>query len=220
MEATTNRFKGAPWLSLHPEILIGGAGGIGSNTSYCLARSVDATIILVDDDDVCEHNVGTQFFSKKDIMKKKVNCVYTNIKFFNAPGRIVPIPTKIDDESYRPITIAAFDNMEARKQLFNVWKKREDRELFIDGRMRATLYEIYCVTPGREEDYEKTLFSDSEADEGTCTFKQTSHFGMLIGARITQVVTNYLSNKGLGADVYCVPFKVKEVGDLVYMEVV
>lgn len=213
------RFKDAPWINQHCDILIGGAGGIGSNTAYNLARSISAKIYIIDDDVVSEHNVGTQFFNRTNIHSKKVFSVNTNVKFFDCLGTIIPIPTKIDDNSYRPISISAFDNMAARKQLFNIWKSHEDRQLFIDGRMRATLYEVYSVVPGREAMYEETLFDDDMADDGDCTFRQTSHFGMMIGSRITQIVCNFLSNVRDGMDISVIPFKVKEIGDLVLIEI-
>ena len=102
------------------------------------------------------------------------------------------------------------------------WKKMYSvpfRNLRNNTRMRATLYEIYCVTPGKEEEYEKTLFDDREVDEGYCTFRQTAHFGMLIGARITQVVTNFLTNKNLGEEVANVPFCISEFGEPLVMNV-
>lgn len=216
---TIGRFKDAPWIDQHQDILIGGAGGIGSNTAYNLARSVSAKIFIVDNDIVSEHNVGTQFFNRNNINAKKVHSVDLNVKFFDCLGTIVPIPTKIDDSCYRPISIAAFDNMAARKQLFDIWKSHDDRMLFIDGRLNATLYEVYSVIPGREYQYEETLFDDNNADDGECTFKQTSHFGMLIGSRITQIVCNFLSNLKEGMDITVIPFKVKEIGDLVHIEV-
>lgn len=111
--------------------------------------------------------------------------------------------------------IAALDNMAARKQMFDYWKSRDDRELFIDGRLRANLYEVYAVTKGNEAKYEETLFMDSEVDDGPCTFKQTSYFAGLIGARITHILVNYLTNKYSGEEVSVVPFKVSEVGETI-----
>lgn len=53
------RFKDAPWGTLKPSILIGGIGGIGSNTTYCLSKSIiGGKIFIIDQDTVDEHNVG------------------------------------------------------------------------------------------------------------------------------------------------------------------
>ena len=103
--------------------------------------------------------------------------------------------------------------MKTRKQIFDVWRSKDNRELLLDGRLRANYYEVYAVVPGKEEEYEKTLFSDSEIAEGPCTFKQTAYFGMLIGARITQIIVNYLTNKYAEEPLCNVPFKVSEFGE-------
>lgn len=223
MQAENNniagRFKDSPWFNENPSILIAGTGGIGSNTAYCIAKSIPCKLYLIDNDVVEEHNVGTQLFRIGDIGQKKVDSLSNSLKQYGALGAIYTIPTKIDSSSYCPITISAFDNMKARKQLFEIWESKGDRELLIDGRLRASMYEIYIVVPGREEEYRKTLFDDDEVDEGPCTFKQTTHFGMLIGARITQIVANFLTNKNVGMDIASVPFYISEVGEPLLMTI-
>lgn len=214
-----DRFKDAPWYNINPSILIGGVGGIGSNTLYCLAKSVPGSYYIVDPDEIVAHNIGSQYFRKSDVGKKKVYMLtsamneYTNSDIF-------PVSTKMDENCKMSIMISAFDNMEARKYAFELWKSQEDRELLVEGRLRANYYEIYVVIPGREDQYEATLFDDSEVDEGPCTFKQTAYFGMLIGARITQMVINYLTNKAVGEEICALPFSVRELGDPVFMEVI
>ena len=107
--------------------------------------------------------------------------------------------------------------MKARKELFEIWASKNDRELYVEGRLAATYYEVYTIIPGREEEYRETLFDDSDVSEGPCTFRQTTHFGMLIGARITQIVTNYLSNKLSKMEIANIPFCVSEIGEMVMM---
>ena len=91
------------------------------------------------------------------------------------------------------------------------------RNYGINMRLRASLYEVYVVTKGREEEYEKTLFDDSETDDGPCTFKQTAYFGMLIGARITHCLVNYLTNKYSNEEICSLPFHIQEFGECFYI---
>ena len=63
------------------------------------------------------------------------------------------------------------------------------------------------------------FFNDSEVDDGPCTFKQTAYFGMLIGARITQVLVNFLTNKYSDDPVCVVPFKIQEFGEPFYIDI-
>ncbi len=206
-----DRFKDAPWYEKckYEQILVGGAGGIGSNAIYYLCKTVPATYFLIDDDIVNTHNIGTQFFRNKDIGKAKVHSLYNIIAEFTN-RTINAIPHKISNTAL-PIVIAGFDNMDARKQLFENWSKLEDRELFIDGRLSANVYQIFVVTKGEREDwYKTTLFDDNVVDDGPCTFKQTAYVGGLIGARITHVLVNYLSNKYMGEDVFNIPYLIEE----------
>lgn len=215
------RFKDAPWYTgcTNENILMVGCGGIGSNTLYFLSKSIPAKYWIVDSDIVEEYNVGCQFFTGSQIGKYKVEALVETLTP-QSLAKFNVFNQKYSDGTYFPITITALDNMETRKQVFNDWKTRSNREIFIDGRLRASLYEVYVVTPGKEEEYEKTLFEDSEVDEGPCTFKQTAHFGGLIGARITQILVNYLTNKYAGEEICSVPFKVSEIGEPFIMEII
>lgn len=216
LDRLNGRFKSAPWYqkSKNEKILLTGVGGIGSNALYCLTKTIPATYYIVDDDIVDEHNIGTQFYRESQIGKAKVSACLENTDYKN----INPIKKLVTTEQL-PITITGFDNMEARRLIFNNWKANPDREILIDGRLRATFYEIFVVTPGNEDKYEKTLFDSSEIEKSPCTFKQTAYFAMLIGAKITQILVNYLNNKYLGEDICVIPFRVSELGDMFYTEI-
>lgn len=215
----TSRFKDAPWYinSQKEKILLVGTGGIGSNTLFCLTKTIPATYYIIDPDNVEIHNVGTQFFKKGQIGKSKVESIIYNCGE-QSDCNILPFFRKYSIE-YMPITITGLDNMATRKEVFEVWKSKENRELFIDCRLRASLYEVYVVTKGREEQYEATLFNDNEVDDGPCTFKQTAYFGMLAGARITHVLVNYLTNKYAGDEICNIPFKIQECGEPFYIDI-
>jgi len=205
-----DRFKDAPWYEgcKREKILVGGAGGIGSNALYFLTKTIPAIYFVFDDDIVNDHNVGTQFFTKDNIGSSKVSALYSLLYSFTS-RTINTFDQKINN-SYRPIAIAAFDNMAARKEMFENWAIRDDREIFIDGRLSANVYQLFVVTKGREDWYKATLFDDNTVDDGPCTFKQTAYVGGLIGARITHVLVNYLSNKYMGEDIINIPFLIQE----------
>lgn len=215
-----DRFKDAPWYEkcLSENILFIGTGGIGSNTMLPLAKTIPATYYIMDMDTVDEYNIGTQNFSKDQVGKRKVVALKETLEKFSV-AKINTLCQKYNNE-FLPIIVTGLDNMTTRKEVFEQWKTHENRELFIDGRLRASLYEIYVVTKGREEEYEKTLFEDSEIDDGPCTFKQTAYFAMLIGARITHVLVNYLTNKySTEGDVCNLPFSIKEFGEPFYIDI-
>lgn len=210
------RFKAANWYekSLNETILMGGVGGIGSYTLFFLTKTIPCTYYVFDHDIVETHNIGTQFFMKKEIGTSKVKSMEVRVQEFTTVDKLITFNQKYEKGSgAKPIMIAAFDNMEARKNMFESWKAQDNRELFVDGRLRANYYEIYTVQKGQENAYEKTLFDSSEVMQAPCTYKQTSYFAGLIGARITHLVVNYLSNKYSEVPVCDVPFKIEEIGE-------
>ena len=215
-----DRFKDAPWYanSENEKILVVGAGGIGSNAMHCLSKTIPANYVIVDDDIVESYNIGTQFFQTSHIGINKVVAVANNALTFGSSAKVQPVTYKYDESMYRPIVITGLDNMATRKQVYEAWKQHEDRELLIDGRLLANMYIIYTVQKGQEEEYEKTLLSDSEIDDAPCTFKQTAYMAMMIGARITQILVNYLINKYSEEPTAVVPFKVKEYSEIFYYE--
>lgn len=138
-EIQTNRFKGAAWFPQHDEmVVIGGAGGIGSWLTFFLSRAGFKPLVY-DDDSVEEHNLGGQLFRQKDIGSLKVTAVYNIInEFVGEQINIQSIRVDVDSPTHL-FMFSAFDNMEARKAMFKVWKKSIEgasvTPIFIDGRL-------------------------------------------------------------------------------------
>ena len=197
------------------EVTIGGQGGIGSWLTLYLSRIVQE-IYGYDFDTVEKVNLAGQLFTYNDVGRGKVMAGLSIVKEYGT-ALFNPMSERIDEntdirENY---IFSAFDNMKARKALFEIWKKNENRELFVDGRLLADQYEIYAVQKGQEERYEATLFDDSEVEEVACTFKQTSHFAAICAARMVHAFTNYLSKDMF----YKMPFKYAEEGHLFLTEI-
>lgn len=225
---TTRRFESSTFYKfieraspIDKQIVICGLGGIGSNTFYNISKSLpNSNITLIDFDLVEEHNIGTQYFTNRDLNMFKTNALKNKAENFK--GVIETLSMEINEYNSIPvlnnnlITIACFDNMEARTNLFNIWRKNTNpNKIFIEGRLAATQYEIYSVLSGREEEYTNSLFKDDEITLGKlCTFQQTAHYGMAIGSRITQIICNHLSNIYHNEKMYRIPFYYREIGDL------
>lgn len=207
------RFKAAPWYDPTVRILIGGAGGIGSWTALLLSRS-GYQIISVDFDEVEIHNLGGQVFSNTHIGKAKVEAL-KEIILALSDETITALPDKINANSMtNKIVIAAFDNIAARKDMFNAWKKTyagNPDALYVDGRLTAEQMFIYCIQ-GKDknaiEGYTDIMaeLDDSKIPDEPCSFKQTSHSAAMIAAHITGFVTNFITNVKEGEDDRSVPF--------------
>ena len=199
MQQQYDRFKDAPWFPEREElVMIGGAGGIGSWLTLLLVRAGFKPYIY-DFDEIEEHNIGGQLFRPADIGKTKVAALFDIVKTF-CGQEISTLCQKIDEDSpTHYFMFSAFDNMEARKDLFNVWKKSHETcpvtPIFIDGRLVLDQLQIYCVTPSNMDEYESScLFSDSEVEDEACTLKQTSHCAAMIASHMVGFFTNHITN--------------------------
>ena len=121
--------------------------------------------------------------------------------FYSAVGRCERFT--LEDGLFCPIMICGFDNMQARKDFYHVWKSKIDdsnreRCLFLDGRLSAEEFQIFCIRGTDEyrmKEYEyKWLFSDAEAEETVCSYKQTSHCACMIASMMVNLFTNFIAN--------------------------
>jgi molybdopterin/thiamine biosynthesis adenylyltransferase len=208
-----SRFSSIEWAGQTREITVGGVGTIGSNIAIPLARSAEHTILLYDDDIIDIVNLSGQMFSLKALGKHKAIVVRDlMLSFTEISDRNVHVFTsRIEDGTYvSPVCFSCFDNMKARKAMFNNWKKLDNKEIFIDGRMTIESYEVYSVTPDMIEQYEETLFSDEDVPDQICSLKNTTHTGFLIAGRMMSAFTNHLANVATGIPMREVPFKFRE----------
>lgn len=198
MEQQYNRFKDAPWFPKENEsVMIGGAGGIGSWLTLFLTRAGFKPIVF-DFDVIEEHNTGGQLFRMSDVGKHKVAALSTIINEFGNDF-ISGFISRIDENSpMHHFMFSAFDNMKARRDMFEIWKtsvtSSQVMPIFIDGRLEMEQMQVYCVTPDRIADYEATLFNDNEVEDAPCTMKQTSHAAAMIATLMTSFFTNHMVN--------------------------
>lgn len=196
------RLKDAPWFNKlqEIEIILGGAGGIGSWTAFLMARA-GFPVMVYDHDTVEVHNIGGQIYGRSDVRGAKVTRLRTFLINY-ADTEIVTFQERFTENS--PVSghcIAAFDNMEARKLMYTKWKQfygNEYSSLFIDGRLSAEQMWIYCIRGGdiiSQTEYENDkLFEDSEIPDDPCTYKQTSHAAAMIASHIVGFFTNHITN--------------------------
>lgn len=193
-----SRFSDAPWMQSRTHTFtVGGAGGISSWLLLFLSRiDIHQRIYLYEFDTVDETNLAGQIFHrgqvgmlKSEAIKAVMNMFSDNSSNIDVLGRYHP------GDPVSDIVICGFDNMKARKDMFEQWKKSPTKEIFIDGRMIMEDGQIYAVTPGKEERYEATLFDDSELADARCSMKATTHSGAHIASVMIAILTNYISNR-------------------------
>lgn len=206
---STARFSSAVWYEEIQKkvVILAGVGGIGSYVAFLLARMKPRSLFLYDDDDVEFVNMSGQLYSFTDVGKKKVNAIANMISNYARYNSVFAIPEKFtEDCEASDIMICGFDNMQARKTFFKKWlihvnsKSEEEQKhcLFIDGRLAAEELQVFCIQGNddyNKANYENYLFSDDEADETVCSYKQTTFMANMIGSIIVNLFTNFVANE-------------------------
>lgn len=230
VDAKYSRFKGANWFNwlLERDVILGGVGGIGSWCSIFLSR-LGMHIYTYDMDSFESHNMSGQLVRSSDIGKLKTDVAVELAKEFSSHTLIEGMGKYEADSEYSPIMISGFDNMKARKNMFANWKlqleenpKLRSEALFLDGRLLASSYQIFCVQGDKLdqiERYEKEfLFDDSEVEDADCTLKQTSHCAAGIASHMVGFLTNFATNVVLEGKFMVIPFKYEYITESNYTE--
>ena len=210
IEETTSRFSGAIWYEAitRKKIILAGLGGIGSYVAFLLSRMHPASIKLYDDDKVEAVNMSGQFYSLSDVGVHKVAAIYTKMKVYSNFYNGLALARKFDEGSdCGPIMICGFDNMSARKTFFNSWAdyvsrcSSDDRKncLFIDGRLAAEEFQVIAIQGDDDSAIlryrSEWLFSDEEAEETLCSYKQTTFMANMIGSVMVNIFVNFVANE-------------------------
>lgn len=210
VDEATSRFSSAIWYEniQKKTIILAGVGGIGSYVGFLLARMKPASMFIYDNDIVETVNMSGQLYGQSDLGRSKVSALAEMIRNYAGYSSVFAISERFTDESEASdIMICGFDNMEARKLFFNKWlshvqsKPEEDRGdcLFIDGRLAAEEFQILCIKGDDEYNINRYsnefLFSDAEADETICSYKQTTFCANMIASYMVNLFVNFCANQ-------------------------
>lgn len=210
VDDTTSRFSSAIWYEKIQEktIILAGVGGIGSYMGFLLARMKPASLFIYDNDIVEEANMSGQLYGQNDIGVAKVTALANMIRNYANYGSVFAIAERFTSECEpTDIMICGFDNMEARRVFFTKWiehvhsKPEEEKAncLFIDGRLAAEEFQVLCIKG--DDEYSITrynnefLFSDAEADETICSYKQTTFCANMIASYMVNLFVNFCANQ-------------------------
>lgn len=234
VDETTSRFSGAIWYEniQSKTVTIAGVGGIGSYVTFLLGRMKPHKIILYDPDIVEAANMSGQLYGLNDIGSYKVDSIASMIGKYASYYNVVCFSERFTSESEATdIMICGFDNMGARRLFFNKWTSRvlmlpeseRGKCLFIDGRLAAEEYQVFAIQGNDEramKEYEsKWLFSDLEADETICSYKQTTFMANMIASVMVNLFVNFVANECGPLFPRDVPFMTSYSADTMYFKV-
>ena len=66
---------------------------------------------------------------------------------------------------------------------------------------------------------ENALFSDAEADETVCSYKQTTYMANMIGSLMVNVFTNFVANEVAGAPIRELPYLTSYDGNSMQLKI-
>ena len=212
VDETTSRFSGAIWYEeIQKQIVtLAGVGGVGSYVGFLLGRLKPQRLIIYDPDRVETVNMSGQLYGQTDVGSFKSVALSDMIRNYANYNNIVALNDRFDaDSEATDIMICGFDNMEARKVFYERWKQRvlsystgsNDRKkcLFIDGRLAAEEFQVLSIQGNDDramKEYEdKWLFSDVEAEETICSYKQTTFMANMIASVMVNIFVNFIANQ-------------------------
>lgn len=210
VDEATSRFSSAIWYEniQKKTVILAGVGGIGSYVGFLLARMKPASMFIYDDDIVEAVNMSGQLYGQSDLGRPKVSALAEMIRNYAGYSSVFAINERFTNESEASeIMICGFDNMAARRLFFNKWvnyvqsKPEEERKncLFIDGRLAAEEFQVLCIKGDDEYNINRYsneyLFSDAEADETICSYKQTTFCANMIASYMVNLFVNFCANQ-------------------------
>lgn len=209
IDQTTSRFSTAVWYQkvLEKKVVLAGLGGIGGYVCYLLSRMRLQQMVLYDPDRVEAVNLAGQMYCSSDLGKTKAEAMVLMMHRYSQYYSICAVDKEYTSSSpAEDIMICGFDNMEARKIFFENWFEHvsnlesEHRKhcLFLDGRLSAEELQVLCIRGDDAYNIQRYrsewLFSDDEAQNELCSYKQTTFMANMIGSIIVNLFVNFCAN--------------------------
>lgn len=203
-----SRFSGMNWTKTisNLNVLVVGAGGIGSWLAMHLARVGVGRITIYDGDKAECVNMSGQLIPNTAIGRYKSDVVSEEIVRYCGSVNIDSCPsmfTSICSMNY-DVVFCAVDNMNARKMIakkIDGYSMKDKRPMmFIDGRLSVDelqVYNVICNDNDQLWEYihnKNCMFDDHEAFETICNMKQTSYMANMIGVIMTNILVNAISS--------------------------
>ena len=176
-----------------------GIGATGSYVLWLLAKIGLTNIHVWDHDKIEDHNIPNQCYFLRHIGKPKVTAAHEMVKA-GAGIKIVKHQKKVEEEEeFGQIVFLLVDRMEDREKIWQDSLKFKLRtEFLIETRMGADSGRVYTLNPSKPSHvkaWEKTLYSDDEAEVSACgTSISIAPTASLVASMAVWQLIKYLNN--------------------------
>lgn len=203
--------RGRDWFDpteVDTRVTVIGAGGIGSSTVLFLSKLGISEITLYDDDLVEAHNLPNQLFPLGKLGFSKVDALAEVARTFGVSKLITKQQrwsAEDREEKLRGLVISGVDSMEARKE---IWKGIKGNFLvprYWDARLGGEKVVIYSVNPRSQREcelYEKTLYSDEEAQPDPCTRRAVIDVMGIVSSHLVRGIRRQFSGEAVEGFIY------------------
>lgn len=176
-----------------------GVGGVGSLFSVMAGKLGINKIVLYDEDLVESHNLPNQFFPLDSFGYFKTDAVAETIEKFTI-AEPQTISCKVDETStLRGLVVSGVDSMSARAEIAKaVRRNRFNIDRYWDARIGGEKVVIYSVNPKDPDEwdaYQKTLYSDEDAESDPCTRRSVIDVMGHVGSHLLTGVREQLSGE-------------------------
>lgn len=147
-----------------------GAGATGSYIAYLLAKMGCDDLTVYDFDKVENHNLPNQIYGLEHIGNLKVDALENIIKR-DCDCTIKKVSAEVKElNNIDGVVFVLTDTMHSRKSIWESLRDNPKIKFFIETRMGAEFGVIYSLVPLlNKTEYEKTLYTDEQAERSACT---------------------------------------------------
>lgn len=172
-----------------PTIAICGAGALGSHLADNLLRQGVRKMIVVDDDRIEEHNVGTQIYGVADVGARKVDVLRAQL--YRATSQEIDVISKrLDSRNAKKllrgadIVVDTFDNSASRRIVQDHCRERE----------------VECLHVGLNADYCEVLWDTGyrvpqDVDGDVCEYPLARNLVILAVAIASESIVRFIANE-------------------------
>ncbi len=169
-----------------------GVGAIGRQVAMQLAAIGAPDIQLIDFDAVDETNITTQGYLADDIGRPKVQATAEAIHRLDSSVRVTPVQDRYRAKlQIGDAVFCCVDSISARGA---IWRSAGRRcQFWSDGRMLGETIRILSAADAHDFGrYPETLFSQSDAQTGSCTSRSTIYAASIAAGLMVHQFTRWL----------------------------